>query len=89
MLQMLLEAGIKATLNNLSNTVVFERPKEETFIRKWQLACEGNIAHVVVMPNVDVEKLELFVLDLVESRARVSIAAAKAIAADARAADEA
>ena len=85
--QMLLEAGVKATLNDLSNTVVFERPKEEAFIRKWQLACEGGIAHVVVMPNVDIEKLELFVLDLVESRARVSIAAAKAIAADARAAE--
>jgi histidine decarboxylase len=59
--QMLLHAGIKASLNELSNTVVFERPTEETFVRKWQLACEGGIAHVVVMPNVDIAKLEEFV----------------------------
>ena len=59
--QMLATAGIKSMLNELSNTVVFERPKEETFVRKWQLACEGDIAHVVVMPNVDIAKLEEFV----------------------------
>ena len=34
-------------LNELSSTVVFERPREEAFVRKWQLACEGDIAHVV------------------------------------------
>jgi histidine decarboxylase len=39
-------------LNELSNTVVFERPADEEFVRKWQLACEGPIAHAVVMPNV-------------------------------------
>lgn len=44
--------------------------EEEDFIRKWQLACEGPIAHVVVMPNVDVDKLEEFVEDLVQSRER-------------------
>lgn len=59
--QMLATAGIKSMLNELSNTVVFERPKEESFVRKWQLACEGDIAHVVVMPNVDIAKLEEFV----------------------------
>jgi hypothetical protein len=48
-------------LNELSNTVVFERPREEAFVRKWQLACEGDIAHVVVMPNIDIDKLEEFV----------------------------
>jgi len=39
---MLEGAGIKCMLNELSSTVVFERPTEETFIRKWQLACEGR-----------------------------------------------
>ncbi|TVU36984.1 hypothetical protein EJB05_18946, partial [Eragrostis curvula] len=52
------EVGISASLNPLSNTVLFERPKEETFVHKWQLACEGNIAHVVVMPNITIEKLD-------------------------------
>ena len=45
---MLQRAGIKTMLNELSSTVVFERPTEESFVRKWQLACEGDIAHVVV-----------------------------------------
>jgi histidine decarboxylase len=86
--QMLATAGIKSMLNELSNTVVFERPKEESFVRKWQLACEGDIAHVVVMPNVDINKLEEFVQDYVQSRARVSIAAAMHVAATAREAEE-
>ncbi|KAG2448549.1 hypothetical protein HYH02_006440 [Chlamydomonas schloesseri] len=86
--QMLESAGIRTMLNELSNTVVFERPKEEAFVRKWQLACEGDIAHVVVMPNITVEKLEEFVSDYVQSRARVSIAAAKRVACEAKAAEE-
>jgi histidine decarboxylase len=87
-LQVMLEqCGIKTMLNDLSNTVVFERPREEAFVRKWQLACEGDIAHVVVMPNITIDKLEEFVQDYVNSRARVSIAAAKRIASEARAAE--
>lgn len=77
-------AGIKTMLNELSNTVVFERPKEEAFVRKWQLACEGDIAHVVVMPNITLNKLEEFVQDYVNSRARLAIAGAKRIVAMAR-----
>ena len=37
---MLDHSGIKCMLNGLSSTVVFERPKDEGFVRKWQLACE-------------------------------------------------
>ncbi|KAH9313161.1 hypothetical protein KI387_028196, partial [Taxus chinensis] len=37
--------GISAMLNELSSTVVFERPQDETFVRKWQLASQGNIFH--------------------------------------------
>ncbi|XP_074578434.1 serine decarboxylase 1-like [Curcuma longa] len=62
------EAGIGSMLNELSSTVVFERPKDEDFVRQWQLACEGNIAHVVVMPNVTVEKLDYFLRELLEKR---------------------
>lgn len=65
---MLEKAGVKTMLNELSSTVVFERPREEAFVRKWQLACEGDIAHVVVMPNITVRKLETFVQELFESR---------------------
>ena len=64
----LLDAGISAMLNELSSTVVFERPRDEEFVRRWQLACEGNIAHVVVMPNVIQEKLDDFIAELTEKR---------------------
>lgn len=62
------QAGISAMLNELSSTVVFERPLDEEFVRRWQLACEGNIAHVVVMPNVTIEKLDIFLNELIEKR---------------------
>ena len=70
--QMLDEAGVDLTfLNELSTTVVFRRPQEMTFVRKWQLACEGDIAHVVVMPSSSIETLRLFVEELKESIARM------------------
>ena len=70
MQDMLQRAGVQVMLNELSSTVVFERPLEEPFVRKWQLACQGDIAHVVVMPNITLDKLEAFVTDLIASRAR-------------------
>lgn len=60
--------GISCSLNKLSSTVVFEKPKKYEFIKKWQLACEGNIAHVIVMPNITREKLDQFVKELIEDR---------------------
>ena len=54
-------------LNVLHNNVVFERPQDETFVRKWQLAFQGNISHVIVIPNVTIENIDGFVHDLVES----------------------
>ena len=59
------EAGAaEAWRNDKSNIVYFTRPKSEAFIRKWQLACEGDIAHVVVMPNVNRGKIKEFVIEL-------------------------
>ncbi|KAK9836835.1 hypothetical protein WJX74_009277 [Apatococcus lobatus] len=60
--------GIKTMLNELSSTVVFERPTSEIFVRKWQLACQGDIAHVVVMPNITITKVLEFVQDLILQR---------------------
>ncbi|KAI3906071.1 hypothetical protein MKW92_019090 [Papaver armeniacum] len=60
--------GIGAMLNEFSNIVVFERPQNEELIQKWQLACQGNIAHIVVMPNVTNEKLDDFLNDLIQKR---------------------
>jgi len=59
--------GIICRLNDLSTTVVLERPLDDTFVKRWQLACEEDIAHVVVMPNVTKTKIDLFVRELSES----------------------
>lgn len=81
---MLDHSGIKCMLNRLSSTVVFERPKDPAFVRKWQLACEGDVAHVVVMPNISIDLLEEFMADLIASRSQLSVAATRQLAADAR-----
>eukprot|EP00536_Pseudo-nitzschia_multiseries_P007509 jgi/Psemu1/287169/fgenesh1_pg.177_\ len=60
-------AGISCRLNDLSSTVVLERPVDDAFIKRWQLACEEDIAHVVVMPNVTRNKIDLFVDELLQS----------------------
>ena len=49
--------GITCQLNDLSSTVILERPADERFVKRWQLACEEDIAHVVVMPNVTTKKV--------------------------------
>lgn len=68
---LLAENGVSCMLNDFSSTVVFERPTDHAFVRKWQLACEGSVAHVVVMPSVGEEKLRTFVAELLESRANM------------------
>lgn len=47
--------------------MVFEKPDDET-VRKWQLACVNNIAHVVVMPSVTKKKLKDFFDDYMAAR---------------------
>lgn len=54
-------------LNKHSCTVVFQRPTNPEFIKKWQLACDGHLCHVVVMPNVGKEKIDEFVDALLKS----------------------
>ena len=62
------DAGLTCRLNDLSSTVVLERPMDDTLIKRWQLACEEDIAHVVVMPNVTRFKIDKFVEELVECK---------------------
>ena len=57
--------NISSFKNSLSSTIIFERPNEE-FVKRWQLACTGDIAHVVVMPSVDKGKLDLFLKEIDE-----------------------
>ncbi|WP_158904539.1 histidine decarboxylase [Burkholderia sp. L27(2015)] len=51
--------GVPATRNLYSNTVVFPRPSE-ALVKEWQLACQGERAHAVVMPNNDQRMLNIF-----------------------------
>ncbi|RDX61529.1 Serine decarboxylase 1, partial [Mucuna pruriens] len=62
------DAGIGVMLNEFSNIVVFERPPDEDFIRRWNLACNGNIAHVVVMQHVTIEMLDSFIAEFLQKR---------------------
>lgn len=45
------EKGISAWRNKNSIIVVFPRPSEK-LIRKWQLAVEGEIAHMITLPHL-------------------------------------
>lgn len=47
-------------LNDFSTTVVFDKPRID-LCRKWQLATQGNLAHVVVMQNITRRKLDKFI----------------------------
>lgn len=60
--QQLKKNGISAMLNDFSNTVVFEKPENET-VKKWQLACTGEVSHIIVMQNVSIKKLDEFIED--------------------------
>ena len=62
--------GLACRLNDLSCTVVLERPMDDKLIKRWQLACEEDIAHVVVMPNVTRDKIDQFVQELHECKER-------------------
>lgn len=50
-------------INDFSTTVVFKRPSD-WIVRRYQLACEGDEAHIVVMPHVTKALINRFVLDL-------------------------
>ncbi|VFQ79598.1 unnamed protein product [Cuscuta campestris] len=62
-------AGISTMHNENGITVVFERPRDKEFVRRWQLSCVRDMAHVIVMPGVTSEALDNFFKDLVQERA--------------------
>jgi histidine decarboxylase len=52
--------------NNHSNTVVIARPHDK-IARKWKLAVEGAISHVITVPGVTRHKIDEFTRDLADS----------------------
>ena len=70
------EKNILSFINNNSSTVIFEKPNSLEFIKKWQLACESDIAHVIVMPNITENKIDKFInefLDCIQKYGHIDI----------------
>ncbi len=60
------EIGVNTWRNNNAITVVF--PKVcKTVKDKWQLATDGDISHIICMPNVSKEEIDLFIEDVKNS----------------------
>ncbi|MDY7003727.1 MAG: histidine decarboxylase [Cyanobacteriota bacterium] len=57
------EIGYKPFLNDFSTTVVFDKPSIK-ICKKWQLATQGSLAHIVVMQHLSQMKIDLFINDL-------------------------
>jgi histidine decarboxylase len=51
-------------LNSFSNTVVLQKPSQK-LIKKWQLASFENWVHVIVMQNIDRDKIDTFIHELI------------------------
>jgi len=65
----LAELGLDPLLNAWSNTVVFRKPSAD-LCRTWQLATQGELAHVVVMQNIGRTKIDSLLEDLSGARDR-------------------
>lgn len=61
--QRLNEIGVDAWRNPNAITVVFPKTSNEIKL-KWQLATEGDIAHIICMPNVTKEQIDHFIDDM-------------------------
>ena len=59
--------GIKAWRNRHSVTVVIPKPSK-AFMRKWQIASEKEIAHIIAMPHVDYELIDRLVEEYVKDK---------------------
>jgi histidine decarboxylase len=63
--------GIKAWRNHNAITVVFPTPVKEVCI-KWQLASENEWSHVICMPGLVRETIDLFMDDLAKHTSRAT-----------------
>ncbi|OUL59860.1 histidine decarboxylase [Flavobacterium sp. AJR] len=61
--QRLKTIGIPAWRNPNSITVIFPKTNEEIKL-KWQLATQGDISHIICMPNVTIQQIDLFIYDI-------------------------
>jgi len=59
--------GIPAWRNPSSNTVIIPRPSD-VVVKKWQIAVQGDIAHVIVMPHVGHELIDAMTDELIHDQ---------------------
>ncbi len=57
------QSGVEAWKNENSLTVVFPRPSEK-LAEKWQLASKEGISHMVTLPHLSREKIEIAVREI-------------------------
>ena len=62
-LERLKEISWGAHAEDFSVTIVMKRPSEK-LAKKWQLAVEKDIAHLLIMPNVSKQYIDAFIEDL-------------------------
>lgn len=65
--QQLKDIGVDAWRNPNSITVVLPKVAPEVK-NKWQLATEGNVCHIICMPNVSKQQIDDCVADIVQSQ---------------------
>jgi len=63
LLDRLKEIGIESWKNDNAITVVFGKPSKK-IIDKWQIATDGDIAHVICMPGVTKKMIDEFIEDM-------------------------
>ncbi len=61
------DVGIHSWSNPGAITVIFPKAPDE-LIEKWQLASQDNISHIICMPNVTKEQIDLFIKDIEHSK---------------------
>lgn len=66
--EQLKRAGFEVRLREGSITLVFEKP-QPWIIKKYQLATQGNIAHLLTVPGVSIDLIDAFVNDMKTSQA--------------------
>lgn len=55
--------GVRAWRNPFSMTVVFPHPPQKV-LEKWQIAVQGNDAHIITMPHVRRDQIDELVADI-------------------------
>ncbi|MFE6862339.1 histidine decarboxylase [Nocardia sp. NPDC057668] len=66
----LVDLGLRTLVNPNSIIVVFDRPAE-WICRKYHLATEADVAHIVALPHITSEVIDELCDDLAKSRARL------------------